>query len=191
MRNTRTEILDAAHDLLAERGIDAVTMRSLAGRVGITPMAIYRHFADRHALLDALHDRGFEILTDYFLASRRARKPERRVVAALRAYVDFAQEHPHHFAVMFIHRVRATRRFPDDFEHRGSSAFQAVADEVEACVNAGEFHADDPLETTLALWAEVHGLVMLFRNGRFGPDEARFRQLVDRCVERVLAGLRA
>lgn len=191
MRDTRTQILDAAHGLLAERGIDAVTMRALATRVGITPMAIYRHFADRHDLLDALHDRGFETLVEYFRTSLRARKPERRVIAALHAYVDFAHDHPHFFAVMFIHRVRATRRFPDDFEDRGSEAFQLVADEVQECLGSRVFRRDDQLETTLTIWAQVHGLVMLYRNGRFGSDHERFRKLVDRCINRLLTGLKA
>jgi AcrR family transcriptional regulator len=57
MSGRRDEVLTAALALVDERGLDALTMRALAERLGVTPMAVYRHVANKEALLDALVDR--------------------------------------------------------------------------------------------------------------------------------------
>lgn len=54
MSGRREEILDAALDIADEHGVDAVSMRTVADRVGVTPMALYRHVKDKAALLDAM-----------------------------------------------------------------------------------------------------------------------------------------
>ena len=56
---TATRIASAARSLLDAEGVDAVTMRRVAAGVDITAMALYRHYADRDALLNALADDGF------------------------------------------------------------------------------------------------------------------------------------
>lgn len=188
--DTRSRILTAAANLLASDGADGVTMRAVGDRVGVTAMAIYRHFADRHALLDALHDRGFAALAAHLRVCVRARTPERRLLGALDAYLDFALRRPREFDLMFVHRVRATRRFPADYAAGRSEAFGLVATEVAACMQAGVLRTDDVLEATLALWSAIHGFVMLHRSGRFGTRDGATRQLARRCLGRLLTGLR-
>ena len=50
----RPEILDAALAVAAERGLDALSMRAVAQRIGLTPMALYGYFRDKDELLDAV-----------------------------------------------------------------------------------------------------------------------------------------
>jgi len=188
--NTRADILTAAASLLATEGVDGVTMRAVGARVGITAMAIYRHFADRNALLDALHDRGFAALGQHLRRRLRARTPEQRLLGALDAYLDFALRRPREFDLMFVHRVRATRRFPQDYAAGRGEAFDLVAGEVAACMHTGVLRTDDVLEATLALWSAIHGFVMLHRGGRFGSADRTARRLAHRCLGRLLTGLR-
>ncbi|MET8978905.1 TetR/AcrR family transcriptional regulator [Streptomyces sp. NPDC004539] len=54
MSGRREEILDAALAIADEHGLEAVSMRALADRVGVTPMALYRHVKDKAALLDGM-----------------------------------------------------------------------------------------------------------------------------------------
>ena len=62
---------------------------------------------------------------------------------------------------------------------------------VAACIEDGTFAREDPLSTAITVWAEVHGLVTLYRTGRFGPDATLFRQIYRQSVARMLTGLRA
>ncbi len=67
MKSTSEKIAEAARKLLNKEGEDAVTMRRVAAMVGITPMAVYRHYSDRAGLLNALADTGFEELAAVWL----------------------------------------------------------------------------------------------------------------------------
>jgi len=74
------------------------------------------------------------------------------------------------------------------------AAFEEILQAVEqvaACAEAGILPADDPLETAVTIWAEVHGLITLYRTGRFGQDAELFREVYRQSVDRMLRGLRA
>jgi len=81
---SRDHILDAALELLAEAGLGALTMRALARRLGIDPMAVYHYFADKDALLGAAADRSFAALRPRMPATRDWRA---RLHALARAYL--------------------------------------------------------------------------------------------------------
>ena len=76
MTATNRRIIIASRRLLDKEGAEAVTMRRVAKAVGITPMAIYRHYADRTALLNALADEGFEELAAQLARERAALRPQ-------------------------------------------------------------------------------------------------------------------
>lgn len=67
---TSSRIATAARRLLHREGADAVTMRRVARAVGLTPMAIYRHYRGRSALLNVLANEGFDELAALLAAKR-------------------------------------------------------------------------------------------------------------------------
>jgi AcrR family transcriptional regulator len=81
---SRDQILDAALALLAEAGLSALTMRSLARRLGVDPMAVYHYFADKDALLTAAAERSFSSLRPRMPAAGDWRA---RLRALARAYL--------------------------------------------------------------------------------------------------------
>src|SRR4051812_20528768 len=99
----RREILDAAGDLLtvASAG-QAVTLRAIARRAGIAAPSIYRHFADRDAVLAALVQESFEELATAAQAAVQAAPDAAAAVRAVcSAYVTFAREHPGRYRILF------------------------------------------------------------------------------------------
>lgn len=93
---------DAADALLAERGSSALSLREVARRAGVSHNAPYHHFADRHALLARLGERHMARLLDaQKTAVASADEDQSAVVAATSAYVGYAAEHPHGFALIF------------------------------------------------------------------------------------------
>jgi AcrR family transcriptional regulator len=100
---TREEVLDATLALADEQGLDAVTMRGVARRLGVTPMALYRHVGDKQALLDALVER---LLDELPIPDRQLPWLER--LRALSASVRAtARSHPAAF-LMLLRRPAAT-----------------------------------------------------------------------------------
>jgi AcrR family transcriptional regulator len=100
---SRTAILDAALAVADERGLDALSMRAVADRVGVTPMALYPHIGSKDALLDGLVDRLLaEFLPDApRLEEFRSSPWPDRLRAIGHGTRDLAQRHPAVFRVLF------------------------------------------------------------------------------------------
>ena len=185
----RERIAHAALDILEREGPEAVSMRRVAQCVGVTPMAIYHHYANREALLQALVYREMDRLKALAANIPPGARPADLAHAA-DAFLDYAFEHPHMFDYIYsAHRPRPVR-YPDDFK-AGESALTPLADDVAASMAAGDLEQDDPWEVALQIWAHGHGLVSLYRAGWFTLDETAFRALYHRSLARLIRGLRA
>ncbi len=96
-RLSREEVLDATLALAEERGLDGVTMRAVAKRLGVTPMALYRHVGAKQALLDALVER---LLDELPIPDPELPWQERLRELAL-ALRETARRHPDGFLMLF------------------------------------------------------------------------------------------
>lgn len=182
-------IYKCALGILEAEGPQAVTIRRVAKKVGITPMAIYHHFPSRQALLNAVVDSEFEQLVDFFNRSQIKRGFEAELVHSMDGYVDYALAHPRIFDYVFSMPRPGARRFPKDFRARRSPTLNPTADIVAAWMKRGKLRRDDVWETALELWAHAQGYLALWRAGRFDLSEREFRKLVQRSFRRLLYGL--
>jgi AcrR family transcriptional regulator len=188
---TADRILRAARVQFEKHGAQGVSMRGIAQAVGITPMAIYRHFPSREALLKRISDDSFQAIARHWSARASGRDLRARLLDVQRIYLDYALAHPHLFDHAFSSRRADARRFPQDFHERLSPTFNVVADVVAEAMAAGVLRRDDAWEVAMTLWAHSHGLVALYRAGRFSYDQAAFRRFFDASMERLLDGLAA
>ena len=109
-------LVTAAVGLIAEKGLDALTLREVARLVGVTHSAAYRHFADKTGLLAAISEDGYRALSTRLakveVDAPDAGDPIARVRALACAYVAFALERPAHYRVMHGMRLNEDGRFP-------------------------------------------------------------------------------
>ena len=98
----RGKILDAARELFVAEGYEAVTMRKIAQAIEYSPTAIYLHFRDKEAVINAICDTDFLQLATRFRKIAEVADPIVRLKAAGRAYADFALRHPNHYRLMFM-----------------------------------------------------------------------------------------
>lgn len=188
---TAEKILQAAHRLFDSEGAEAVTMRRVADAVGITPMAIYRHFPNRDALLKRLSDDSFNSVAHEWKAHTRSPDLLKRLMALADPYLDYALTHPHLFDHAFSVRRDDARRYPEDFHAGLSPTFNVVVDAIVEGMAKGVLKQDDPHDVAMALWAHQHGLVALYRAGRFSYDEAQFRAFYKQSLGRLIDGIKA
>ena len=165
-------------------------MRRVAKAVGITPMALYRHFEHRDGLLNALADAGFEEMAKRLPRTQLAAKPEAQLMANLEAFLDFALEKPRLFELMFLRKREGARRFPEDFRAGKSPTANFSKAALEAGMKSGIFRRDDAWEITFETGALLEGLVMLYVGGRVGLSEKEFRALCHRAFRRYFHGIR-
>jgi len=188
---TSEKIAKATRRILDREGAGAVSIRRVAEAVGITPMAIYRHYPDRAALLNALADAGFAELTGSLGKKRLTGSPEARLLRMMDIYMTFSIENPRLFELMFLEKREGARRFPEDFGAGRSPTANLVAEVVDEAMRSGYFRKDDLWEIVFSLGAHAHGLTLLYLGGRIDATPSRFRGLYRRSFRRFLDGLRA
>ena len=182
----RSRILDEARDLFVAQGAAAVTMRGVAARVGVTPMALYRYFPSREDLLGALVEQGHATFLGYLNRSLREATPLERLAVAGEQYLRFALEHPQSYAVMFMERDVPAGRAGAAAE--GAATFRFLVDRIRDCSAAGALQVADAEEAALVVWAHVHGLVSLFLGGKLKLAEREFADLYRRSIDALLRG---
>ena len=139
--NLRRALIDAAVSAIAKHGVDALNLRQLAARAGVTPGAPYHHFTDREELLAAIAEEGFGRLGAELIAGRDAAGDEAsaRLEALGRAYINFAISCPGYFRVMFHGDGKSSGPSAP-----GLRAFHLLRDAVLACQEAVRaIHVDD------------------------------------------------
>src|SRR5262245_29182402 len=98
----RRALTKAAWGLVRKEGVEALTLREVARKVGVTHAAPYHHFPSREALLDALSEEGFEELGNAMEAAIAGiTDPSERLHVIGRVYIDQARAHPERIQVMF------------------------------------------------------------------------------------------
>lgn len=188
MQTMKLRISRTAQRLFLADGVDGVSMRKIAGEVGVSATAIYRHFRDKDELLDEITDAGFAIFEDYLERGLRAAAPGGELEGIFEAYLDFALEHPRHYDFIFIIPRKNVRKYSTELAQRGSASFNMGIDAVEQAMRRGRLRVGNPTELALTLTAHLHGLVALHRAGRF-DDEQQFRVLFHRSIRHLLDGI--
>lgn len=184
----RQEILDASRRIFVEEGFEALTMRRVAEAIEYSPTTIYLHFKDKSELVQAICDEGFATLIRSLQDLQgRDLDPLQHLEAGLRAYIDFGLKHPSQYHVTFV--ASAGHVSCDYQESMGQRAFDYLRHGVEACMASGHIRRADVEATAQALWASVHGLVVLLIADRGFPflDE---QILIDRLMRVLITGLR-
>lgn len=189
----REALLASADSLLAEEGVQGLTLRACARRAGVSHAAPKHHFADVSVLLSEVAARSFDKLTDALHAAREQASgdPEERFVAVFRTYVAFARACPDHFRLMFrwdamshdneALRVAATRTFA---EMTTSITVQRGDQDVTA-ETLQERIQERGLQTDVLLgWSQIHGYAQLLLEGQF--DGFADAEGMDAFVERTL-----
>jgi AcrR family transcriptional regulator len=162
----RTRILDAARELFADEGYDAVTMRRIAEKIEYSPTAIYFHFRDKEALIRELCDEDFGALAGQFQKIARIADPLDRLRQIGRAYVGFAMSHRNHYRLMFMTPHPESLRPEDSRLRHGNpeeDAYAFLKGTVAEAISAGRLRPElsDPDLVSQMVWAGTHGVVSL------------------------------
>lgn len=153
-------------------------------------MAIYRHYADRASLLNAVADQGFQDLAARVQALRLKGGVEQQLMRVAKVFLDAALQFPNLYQLMFLAPREGARVYPADFKAGHSPTFNATVNILEEAMLAGELRHDDPVEVAFELSALSHGLIVLYLGGRVARSEREFRALYQRSLRRYLHGLR-
>jgi AcrR family transcriptional regulator len=182
----REQLLRAGEEALAEMPMEAVSLREIARRAGVSHAAPKHHFASLSDLLGEIAARGFDRFVAHLAGAAnqsREQAPEQRLIAMGRAYIAFAESNPAVYGLMFGKGIHGGMT-----ENTGAAARRAWT-QLEEAVAAmmGAEHAKDG---ALLVWSFVHGLSMLMLEKRL-PPHIRMPQGFETSFRMIIAGMSA
>ena len=179
----RAALLTAAEAELAERGVEAFSLRSVAKRAGVSHAAPAHHFGDVTGLLTALAANGFQdfLTTQHAFEARALKTPKDQLIAAGLGYIGFARARPALFKLMF-----GSQRTDYANAALGTAAEAAIAHLMTQVKRVGGTLPQD----VTAVWAMAHGLADLIITGRITAirdfSEAALQDMLTAILERSL-----
>lgn len=171
--NLRTALIDAALQLIEQRGPAGFTLSEAAKQAGVTPAAVYRHFEGREDLIAEAAKQGYAIFADLMEHAYESGQPSALAAfeATGRAYLAFARKFPGHYIAMFESGI-SVNRDPDlaAAAQRASNVLEKAASDLSQHIP--EDKRPPASMFSAHIWAMSHGVVELFaRNspGRASP----------------------
>jgi AcrR family transcriptional regulator len=186
----RNALVEIATELLAEEGVQGLSLRKMAQRAGVSHNAPYMHFADKEAVLAAIAEAGFRSLAVEVQAaiSQADCSTRHQLVAASNAYVKFAIDRANHVQVMF---------HPFDLEKYPSlliasqASLNLLFELVKSGQEQGELKSEDIQGMTKSIWAMIHGIanISISYKTNILPGQNSTEDTVSMFVNFLLDGL--
>lgn len=179
----RDQILVAVLEVVRSEGWTAVSMRRVADPTGITATALYRHFDDREALVAAVT----VLMSRFALATLEASSGEGRLWASLEEIRRFTVDEPDLYAFIFFSvgpSEDTAQAVPPPANDR---LIDALEKQVAGWMSEGNM-SGETAEVAAVIAAQAHGLVLLWRQGRFKDADA-FVDFYRRAFWIMLAGV--
>jgi len=192
MKTTREDILDCARDIYLEHGLQGLSMRKVATKVGITPMAIYRHFENKEDLLEQLLIRGFRAFGVYLNRALKGQNALERIQLTIDAYFAFATEQSKYFEIIFLSTDQIKElKVKETIGTEGHATFVFLVDRVRECMEEGVFKQDAPFFISVSLLAQVNGLVSLYLSNTFSWTLEEFEKTFKASLSRTFTEISA
>ncbi len=192
----RTAIMDAARELFIHQGVEAVTMRAVAQRVGYSATSLYLYFSDKEQLIRAVVDAVVIKLAQSLKSTLDISDPLQRFLQFGQHYVQFALTNPNHYRMMFMtpHPPCDPAFSSIEQDNPEQDAYAQLIGVVTSAWHAGVFKPSltDPVLIAQTVWAAMHGLCALQIN--LADDawinwrslEARLQAMVEMCMHGLM-----
>lgn len=182
----KNALIAGALEAIAEGGAEAVQLRALAKDIGVAHPAVYRHFADRDALVRAALAQGYRNLVAHIPSGKRGASLDLAALGA--AYAKFAFANPRLFLTMTGPRLATSERDPD-LETAIESSFAPIIAAIEAGQAAGRFDQGKPRALAVYFWAALQGVLTQIIHGRIGVRRDLRDAYVSELIGRIALGL--
>ena len=187
----RDDIRNHATELYLCGGLRALSMRKLAGRLGVTAPAIYRYYASKEEVLRDIVREAYRQSATYIYRALSAATPLERFRRAGEENLDFALTHPRWYEMMYLSPERfGWSDYPPEVAAHAHATHQFWMDRVRECVDAGYLRAEaDIRDVGMTMWAHSHGLITIYMRGLLELSETEFREVYRASARRMLLGL--
>jgi len=156
----RERILDATIELVRQEGLEGVSIRKIADRIGVSHMLLYSYFENRAAIIQSLRERGFQQMEAFFAESlRRAESGDAlaQVRVSLGRFIQLSHEYPKLYQLAW----RSATSWRVDSQNMTTSV-EHLAQLIQLCIERGQCVERDPALAAAMVFGIVNGTLMLY-----------------------------
>ena len=187
--NLRQALVDQAVRTIRETGVEALTLRDVGQHLRVSRTALYRHFADKQALLAAVAGQGFRAFRQALAGAWEPSRHDRDGFMDMgRAYVRFARDNPSYYRVMFGGFVDKVECDPGLADEAGS-AFAVLVGAIAELQAQGVVRDGDPQGLAVYVWASSHGLASLAIDGQLSRPGVDLDAVIEATIPQMWRGI--
>ena len=166
--NLKEALISAGLEILSEQGIEGLSLRNVAKKIGVSHTASYNHFPDKQALLAAIstagHEQLHQILLDTFEKTKNS--PSQVIAEIALAYLQFALDNPAIFKLMFSGALEEERDHPEyvEISQKSIALFEEI---IVFCQRKRQLPEGKVENIAVKLWSLVHGFTYLMLENQF------------------------
>jgi AcrR family transcriptional regulator len=184
----RELIIQETTHLVERDGLEGLSAREIAKRVGYSPGTLYNVFENLDDLLLTIEARLLDRLSQHLAETDASGPPKERLRRLIAAYYGFTQEQPKLWNLLTEHRMPAGRIVPDWYQEKIEKLLQPIEEALTPIVGCAP--AGGSKRAARTLWAGVHGITSLSTTNKLAHTTARAdRSMLDEFLTTYLAGL--
>lgn len=181
--NVKEALIDTGLKFIRANQLELISLRKLSKEVGVTPSAVYNHFADKNALLVAIKIRVYDQFNNYFLDRlTHPEDPEKALMEVCKAYYDYSSEFPSQFNFLFSSVLPAEWSTPElvEISCRGLVFARSMMLRLYERYQI-QCSEEELVNATMLLWSQLHGIVTLKNSGSI-QAAVRNQEWPERCA---------
>ena len=184
----RDRILETSRSILFSKGYNAISMRKIAGLIGVSATSIYLYFDNKNHLVHTLIEESVEELSEAIeQGAARDEEPLAQFSAIIQSYVDFAINNPQKYKVIYMVSPEAMGRYPKEKFRKARRGYALLESVIRAAIEEELMRVEDPKIAAYSIWAQLHGIISVVQDQRLDSriDKAQF---IEDSIELIVQG---
>ena len=184
----RDRILETSRSILFSKGYDAISMRKIAGLIGVSATSIYLYFENKNHLVHTLIEESVEELSESIeQGAEQETETLAKFVAIIQSYVDFAIRNPEKYKVIYMVSPEAMGRYPKEKFRKARRGYALLESVIRTAIEEGLMTVDEPKIAAYSIWAQLHGIISVVQDQRLDSRIDK-EQFIEESIELIVQG---